>query len=85
MNDGAKSLARAFVATIHSGQNAANSNASFTDLRDLLELELAALVTPIGSEESALIDSMRTGLAYRADDQVRNLQNQLSSDNAAKF
>jgi hypothetical protein len=85
MNSGAKSLARAFIATVHSGQNAANSNATFTELRDLLELELAALVTPIGSEESAIIESMRTGLAYRADDEVRELKNKLSSENAAKF
>ena len=85
MEIGAKSLARAFIATIHSGQNAANSNAPFTDLRDLLELELANLVTPIGSEESSIIESMRTGLAYRADHEVRELQNQLSSENAEKF
>jgi hypothetical protein len=85
LKDGAKSLAHAFVATIQSGQNAANSNASFTDLRDLLELELASLVTPIWSEESALIESMRTELAYRADTEVQELQMQLSSENAEKF
>ena len=85
LENSAKYLARAFVSTIRSGQTAANSNAEFTELRDLLQTELAALIVPLGSDEATLISEMRTGLAYRADNEVNELAHTLKSDNAAKF
>ena len=48
-------------------------------------MELAALIVPLGSDEAALVQDMRAGLAYRADNEAALLAQTLKTDNAAKF
>lgn len=55
----AKFLAQAFVSTIRQGQQYANENAEYQDIRDNLATELERVHAAPGTAEFSILESMR--------------------------
>lgn len=81
----AKTLAGAFLQTIAQGQQYANEEATYEDVRENLADELTNVHATPGTPGFAILQEMKDGLGNRGDAEAEALAHELRSENNEKF